>query len=247
MANKLFVGGLSYDTTQDELTKLFASCGTVADVKLIMDRETGRSKGFAFIEMGSDAEAKAAILKLNGTTVGQRSIFINEARPKEERLEGPAPRTVGPGSPGFVERRSGVKDRRRQPGAPGGEKKWGAEAAPRRESFGEKKWGDKPAFGGEKKWSKPGGFGPKKWGDKPGGDRKPGGFGPKKWGDKPGGDRKPGGFGPKKWGDKPGGDKKPGGFGPKKWGKPGGKPGFGGKPGGFGKSGGFGKRGGRRD
>ncbi len=237
MGNKLFVGGLSYDTTQDELTALFASCGRVADVKLIMDRETGRSKGFAFIEMGTDAEAQAAMGKLNGTTLGQRSIFINEARPKEERAAGGAPSAGGPGTPGFVERRSGVKDRRRQPGAFGGEKKWS----------------DKPAFGGEKKWSKPGGFGPKKFGDKPGGfgprkfGDKPGGFGPKKWGDKPGGfgpkkfGDKPGGFGPKKWGDKPGGDKKPGGFGPKKWGKPGGKPGFGGKPGGFG------KRGGRRD
>src|ERR1039458_1230089 len=148
MTNKLFVGGLSYDTTQDELTKLFASCGKVADVKLIMDRETGRSKGFAFIEMSNDAEAQAAILKLNGTTVGQRSLFINDPRPKEERPKGFAPKSGGAGDPGFVERRSGVKDRRRQPGVFGGEKKWGG---------------------------KPGGFRPKKRGDKPNGDK--GGFG----------------------------------------------------------------------
>lgn len=165
MAKNLFVGGLPYETTQEELERLFASCGTVASAKLIMDRDTGRSKGFGFIEMATEAEAQAAIKKLNGTTLGSRQIFINEARPQEKR----------PGAaldkPGFVEKRSGVKDRRRQP-APGF-------AGEQRKAFGEKKPWDKPGgFGGKKKWSgkkkpwdKPGGFsgGKKKWGGKPGG------------------------------------------------------------------------------
>jgi RNA recognition motif-containing protein len=157
MGKTLFVGGLPYETTQEELARLFSACGKVADVKLIMDRQTGRSKGFGFVEMGTEAEARTAASKLNGSVVGQRAIFINEARPKDERP--PAPKPYGPGSPGFVERRSG-KDRRRQPGDFGSEKKRGAE----------------PGRGDPwKKWVKPGGSG------KP--FRKPGGFrGPKRGG-----------------------------------------------------------------
>ena len=214
MAHNLFVGGLPYETTQEELAKMFAACGKVIDVKLIMDRDTGRSKGFAFVEMSTAAEAQAAIKTLNGSSLGQRQIFINEARPQEKRPEGFSAK------PGFVERRSG-KDRRRQPGGFGGEKKW-ADKAPaaseRRESFGgEKKWAGKPGgFGGEKKWAgKPGGFGgEKKWGDKPPrtGEKREGFGGEKKWAGKPGGfggkkkwAGKPGGFGgPKKWGGKKG-------------------------------------------
>jgi RNA recognition motif-containing protein len=244
MTTNLFVGGLSYETTQDELEKLFATCGKVTHVKLIMDRETSRSKGFGFVEMATEAEAAAALKKLGGATLGGKQIFVNEARPKEERPDA-FPAKPAAARPGFVERRSG-KDRR-QAGGFGAPKKWEAKPAERRESFGgEKKWGDKPGGFGPKKWGdKPGGFAPKKWGDKPGGfgpkkfGDKPGGFAPKKWGDKPGG------FGPKKFGDKPGGfgpkkfGGKPGGFGPKK---------FGGKPGGFGKRGGKpGGFGGKRD
>jgi len=108
MTNNLFVGGLPYETTREELTKLFAACGKVNDVKLIMDGFTGRSKGFGFVEMSTEAEAQAAMAKLNGTTLGQRQLFISEARPQEKRPSGL------PGKPGFVERRSGLKDRRRQ-------------------------------------------------------------------------------------------------------------------------------------
>ena len=137
MAINLFVGGLPYETSQDELAKIFAGCGKVTNVKLIMDRETGRSKGFGFVEMADAAEAQAAILKLNGTALGERQLFVSEARPQEKRPG------VSADKPGFVERRSGVKDRRRQP-EPG--------AAPeRREGFTpEKKWGPGGPGGGNK-------------------------------------------------------------------------------------------------
>ncbi len=82
---KLFVGGLPFTTTDDELQQLFAAHGTVASAKVITDRDTGRSKGFGFVEFEKDDEGKAAEKALNGTDVGGRSITVNEARPKEER------------------------------------------------------------------------------------------------------------------------------------------------------------------
>ncbi|HLB66317.1 MAG TPA: RNA-binding protein [Candidatus Saccharimonadales bacterium] len=82
---KLFVGGLPFTTTDDELQKLFAAHGTVASAKVITDRETGRSKGFGFVEFENDEEGKAAEKALNGSDVGGRSITVNEARPREER------------------------------------------------------------------------------------------------------------------------------------------------------------------
>lgn len=82
---KLYVGNLSYDTTEEELKTLFARAGTVASVVLIRERDTGRSKGFAFIEMGSQTEAEQAIRMLNGSSVGNRDIKVNIARPQEER------------------------------------------------------------------------------------------------------------------------------------------------------------------
>jgi RNA recognition motif-containing protein len=224
MTTNLFVGGLPYEITQEELEKLFASCGKVTHVKLIMDRETGRSKGFGFVEMATEQEAATALRKLPGTDMGGRKIFVTEARPKEERPDAAPSKPAFVPGPGFVERRSG-KDRR-QAGGFGAPKAW-EKPAERRESFGDKpRWGDKPKFGDKPKWGdKPGGFGPKKFGDKPKWGDKPGGFGPKKFGDKPKWGDKPGGFGPKKFGDKPKWGDKPGGSGPKK---------FGDKPGGFG-------------
>lgn len=82
---KLFVGGLPYSTTDDELADVFAAHGTVASAKVITDRDTGRSKGFAFVEFENDDEGKAAEKALNGADLGGRSITVNEARPKEDR------------------------------------------------------------------------------------------------------------------------------------------------------------------
>lgn len=82
---KLFVGSLPYETTEDQIHAMFVALGQVTSVQLITDRDTGMSKGFAFVEMPNDAEAAAAIQKLNGTPLGTRTIVVNEARPKENR------------------------------------------------------------------------------------------------------------------------------------------------------------------
>jgi len=82
---KLYVGNLSYDTTEQDLQTLFSASGTVKSVALIKDRDTGRSKGFAFVEMSSQAEAEEAIKTLDGKMVGDREIKVNKARPPEER------------------------------------------------------------------------------------------------------------------------------------------------------------------
>lgn len=88
MNNKLFVGGLSYDTTQSSLQNAFGAHGTVSEVNVITDRMTGKSKGFAFITMGSDAEAQSAIQSLNGTELDGRSLNVSIAKPREERSGG---------------------------------------------------------------------------------------------------------------------------------------------------------------
>jgi len=88
MEHKLFVGNLSYSTQDDDLRDAFGEFGTVQSAKVMMDRETGRSKGFAFVEMGSPEEAQAAIRGLNGQSVGGRAIVVNVARPREERPAG---------------------------------------------------------------------------------------------------------------------------------------------------------------
>ena len=83
MGKKLYVGNLTYDVTDSALEQLFAAHGTVQSAQVIMDRDTGRSKGFGFVEMGSDQEAQAAIKALSGQMVGGRSLTVNEARPRE--------------------------------------------------------------------------------------------------------------------------------------------------------------------
>jgi RNA recognition motif-containing protein len=85
MGKKLYVGNLSYETGDAELETLFAAYGTVQSAQVIMDRDTGRSKGFGFVEMGSDQEAQAAIAGLSGKQVGGRSLTVNEAKPREDR------------------------------------------------------------------------------------------------------------------------------------------------------------------
>ncbi|MCL4250621.1 MAG: RNA-binding protein [Anaerolineae bacterium] len=85
MAKKLYVGNLSYNTTQEQLQTLFSQMGEVTDVAIITDRDTGRSKGFAFVEMATDEAAQEAIKRLNGSTLDSRTLTVNEARPREER------------------------------------------------------------------------------------------------------------------------------------------------------------------
>jgi cold-inducible RNA-binding protein len=85
MALKLYVGGLPYKTTEDELRDAFAQAGNVTSATIIMDRATGRSKGFGFVEMATDAEAQAAIDMWNGKDFDGRTLTVNEARPLEER------------------------------------------------------------------------------------------------------------------------------------------------------------------
>ena len=84
MGTKLYVGNLSYSTTSEQLNEMFHSFGTVRSAQVIEDRMTGRSKGFGFVEMDSDAEAQAAISGLNGQVKGGRALTVNEARPREE-------------------------------------------------------------------------------------------------------------------------------------------------------------------
>ncbi len=85
MNEKLYVGNLAYSTTEDELRQLFSQAGTVAACDLIKDRDSGRSKGFAFVTMGSQAEAEKAISMFNGRPFGDRTLTVNTARPREER------------------------------------------------------------------------------------------------------------------------------------------------------------------
>src|SRR3954468_6132500 len=88
MGNKLYVGNLPYQVRDSDLEQAFGEFGTVTSAKVMMERETGRSKGFGFVEMGSDSEAQAAITGMNGQSLGGRSIVVNEARPMEQRPRG---------------------------------------------------------------------------------------------------------------------------------------------------------------
>ena len=88
MGNKLYVGNLSFNTTETELQDLFAQAGVVSEVVLMQDKFTGKSRGFAFVTMASDAEAATAITQFNGKTIDGRPLTVNEARPREERAGG---------------------------------------------------------------------------------------------------------------------------------------------------------------
>ena len=85
MGKKLYVGNLAYSVTDGTLEQMFAAHGSVQSAQVIMDRDTGRSKGFGFVEMGSDQEAQAAITALNGQQVDGRNLTVNEAKPREDR------------------------------------------------------------------------------------------------------------------------------------------------------------------
>ena len=96
MGNKLYVGNLPYTVRDDDLQQSFSAFGNVTSAKVMMERDTGRSKGFGFVEMGSDAEAQAAIEGVNGQAIGGRNLVVNEARPMEPR----PPRSGGFGGGG---------------------------------------------------------------------------------------------------------------------------------------------------
>ena len=103
MGNKLYVGNLPYSFRDEDLQQAFSAHGTVTSAKVMMERDTGRSKGFGFVEMGSDAEAQAAISGMNGQQFGGRGLVVNEARPMEPR----PPRTGGGGFGGGAGRSGG--------------------------------------------------------------------------------------------------------------------------------------------
>ena len=102
MGNKLYVGNLAYSVRDQDLQDAFSQFGAVNSAKVMMDRETGHSKGFGFVEMGSDAEAQSAINGLNGQPLAGRAVVVNEARPREERPSGfRSPYGGGGGGGGF--------------------------------------------------------------------------------------------------------------------------------------------------
>ena len=101
MPVKLYVGNLPYSTSEDELRELFAQAGSVVSVAVIRDRDSGRSKGFGFVEMDSDADAQNAISKFNSYKMGERALTVNPARPREERSD------YGGGNRGGYDRRGG--------------------------------------------------------------------------------------------------------------------------------------------
>jgi RNA recognition motif-containing protein len=88
MGSKIYVGGLPYSATEQQLSDLFAAHGAVASARIITDKFTGQSRGFGFVEMSSDSEAQAAITALNGSEMGGRTLTVNEARPQEPRTGG---------------------------------------------------------------------------------------------------------------------------------------------------------------
>ncbi len=112
MGSKLYVGNLSYNTNSSDLEQLFGQHGTVQSAEVIADRDTGRSKGFGFVQMGSDDEAQAAIGALNGKEHDGRALTVNEAKPREDR-----PRTGGGGG---GQRRGGFGGDRGGKGGGGG-------------------------------------------------------------------------------------------------------------------------------
>lgn len=119
--SKLFVGGFPLATTRTDLTRLFSTAGAVFGVKLVVDRDTGASKGIAYVEMATEADASAALKKLDGAALGGKRIFVVPAREKGEKAPAPPPSApaapkYGSG-PGQIERRSG-RDRRRAVSAP---------------------------------------------------------------------------------------------------------------------------------
>jgi RNA recognition motif-containing protein len=113
MSKKLYVGNLSFQTTSQDLQELFAQAGTVESAQIIEDRDTGQSKGFAFVEMSTDAEAASAIDQFNGKEVAGRMLKVNEARPRENRGGGGGGRNFGGNRGGYGGNRGGGSSGRR--------------------------------------------------------------------------------------------------------------------------------------
>ncbi|HVD95248.1 MAG TPA: RNA-binding protein [Candidatus Limnocylindria bacterium] len=111
MGTKLYVGNLPFNTTENELQELFAQAGAVQEVTLMQDRFTGKSRGFAFITMGSEEDAQNAISKLNGQTIEGRALTVNEARPREQRAPGGGGGRGYGGGGGYGGRRDGGQRR----------------------------------------------------------------------------------------------------------------------------------------
>ncbi len=121
METKLYVGNLSYSATEEDLQELFSGAGTVSSVTLIKDRDTGRSRGFAFVEMSSQVEAENAISMFNGYSMDNRQLTVNIARPREDRGGGGGGfggRRGGGGGGGGYGDRGGSRDRDRRGGGP---------------------------------------------------------------------------------------------------------------------------------
>jgi cold-inducible RNA-binding protein len=123
MQTKIYVGNLSYNTSEDDLRTLFTQAGTVTSVALIKDRDTGQSKGFAFIEMSSQAEAEKAIQTFNDYSFADRPLKVNLARPKEERGFGGGYNRSGPGGGGYTRGGPGGGGRDRR-GTGGGQRRY---------------------------------------------------------------------------------------------------------------------------
>jgi len=132
MEVKLYVGNLSFNTTEDTLRTLFAQAGTVSTVELIKDRETGQSKGFAFVQMSTQAEAEAAIKQFNGSTLDNREIKVNPARPKEESGRGGFGGNRGGGGGGYGGGGYGSNRGTGGPGGGGKDRRGGPGSGPRR-------------------------------------------------------------------------------------------------------------------
>ncbi|HET9979035.1 MAG TPA: RNA-binding protein [Ktedonobacterales bacterium] len=120
MATRIYVGNLPYTTDNQQLAQLFSAFGEVLDAAVIMDRATGQSKGFGFVEMSDDAQARNAIQALNGTMLGNRTIRVNEAQPRAERGYGGGGGGYGGGGGGYGGGRGGRGDRGGYGGGGGG-------------------------------------------------------------------------------------------------------------------------------
>jgi cold-inducible RNA-binding protein len=125
MGNKLYVGNLSFRVTSEDLQEHFSTAGSVDSANVVMDRETGRSRGFGFVEMSSDDDATAAIAQFNGSEYDGRNMVVNEARPREDRSGGGGyrgGRSGGGGYGGGGRDRGGYSDR--DQGGYGGDSRW---------------------------------------------------------------------------------------------------------------------------
>lgn len=161
MGNKLYVGNLPYSVRDEDLADAFGQFGAVTSAKVMMERDTGRSKGFGFVEMGSDAEAQAAIDGMNGQSLGGRNVVVNEARPMEAR----PPRSGGYGGGGYGGNREG--------GYGGGREGGGGYGGGRREGGGGYGGGRREGGGNDGGFRSPYGTGPRGGGRRDGG----GGYG----------------------------------------------------------------------